>query len=53
MDKRGFNNGAPNIPKSIFDPPRNYNNEENEMPDSSNDKAAIAEEIEAVRKKLE
>ena len=54
MDKRGFNNGAASIPKSIFGPPpKNMNTEEDEMLDYNNEKAAMAEEIEAMRKKLE
>lgn len=54
MDKRGFNNGAANIPKSIFGPPpKNLKTEEDEMLEAINEKAAMADEITAMRKKLE
>ena len=50
MDKKGFNNGAP---KSIFGPPPKSNQEEEEMLRAINEKAAMADEIAAMRKKLE
>ena len=50
MDKKGFNNGAP---KSIFGPHPKTNQEEEEMLRAINEKAAMADEIAAMRKKLE
>ena len=59
IDKRGFNNGVSNnIPKSIFGPPPTKNQKFDEQLSDDlihtiNEKAAMADEISAMRKKLE